>query len=178
MGNGLALGWELSEELRDGAAGAGIDGLGSDFVEGNEDEGALGEARVRDLKTIFADDEIAVEDEVEIESARTVENACRAIAAEVALDCKQSVKQLVGSEMGFKRDDGVEEARLIGETDGSGGVERGAGGDATKGGKALDGGGERSVGRAGGAGKVGAKGNVGGHTGTRLARLRVGESAW
>ncbi len=73
--------------------------------------------------------------------------------------------------IGFKSDDGVEEARLIGEADGSRGIKRRTRGDAAQRANVLEGRGERSIWRPGGAGKVGAEGDVGeGH-----ALLRVAE---
>ncbi len=65
---------EFFEELRDGLAAAGIAEIGCDFVEGDEDEGTLGEARMGDFEAGFAKDEIAVEENVEIEGARAIGN--------------------------------------------------------------------------------------------------------
>jgi len=60
--------------------------LRSDFVERDEDEGALGKARMRDLEIEFADDEITDEENVEIESAGAVGDAGGTVASKLALD--------------------------------------------------------------------------------------------
>lgn len=165
LGEGFVAPREIQEELRDGAAGAGIAGMGSDFVQRDEDEGALGEARVRDFQAGLADDQIAVEENVEVEGTGAVGDLSGAVAAKVALDREESGEEIARGKIRFEGDDGVEEAGLInkawGETDRGGGVERGARGDAAEGGEALGGGGERGFGRAGGAGQVGAEGDVG-----------------
>lgn len=135
-------------------------GAGRDFVERNEDEGPLGEVRMGNLEIEFAEDEIVVEKKVEVESAWAVGNACGTVAAELALDGEEGMEKLIRDETGFKRDNGVEEARLIGEPDRRGGKERGACCDAAKGVEARGGSGERGFGSAGRAGQVGAEGDV------------------
>ncbi len=152
---------EFFEELRDGLAAAGIAEIGCDFVEGDEDKGALGEARMGDFEAGFAEDEIAVEENVEIEGARAIGDACGAVAAEFAFDEENGAKQFEWRQSGFEGDHGVEEAGLIDDADGRGGVERGARGDAAERSETDGGGGERGFGRAGGTGQVGAEGDVG-----------------
>ena len=110
----------------------------------------------------FVQDHVAEEEEVEIERAGAVGDACGAVAPEVFLDGEQALEQRARGEACFKRDDGVEEAGLLGEADGRGGVERGARGDVAEGGEALGCGGECGLRRAGVAGQVGAHANVGG----------------
>jgi hypothetical protein len=63
--------------------------------------------------------------------------------------------------MRFESYNGIREAGLRFESDGRGGVERGARGDAAKSGEAFSSGGERGLRRAGRAEKVGAEGDVG-----------------
>lgn len=77
---------ESLEDLGNGAAGTGIVKTRGDFVEGNEDEGALSESRVRELKSVKAEDEVVVKNEIEIEGARTVGDGEEAVAAEGELD--------------------------------------------------------------------------------------------
>ena len=151
------MGKQALKQLCHSISRAGIVEAGRDFIERNEDEGPLGEVRMGDLEIEFAEDEIVVEKKVEVESAGAVGNAGRTVAAEFALDGEQGMEKLIRDETGFERDNGVEEARLIGEPDGRGGVERGARCDAAKGGEARGGRGERGFGRAGGAGQVGAE---------------------
>ncbi len=156
----IGVGREIAEELRDGEAGAGFAKLRSDFVKRNEDEGTLGEARMGNFEIELPEDEIAVEKNVEIERAGAVGNGSRAVAAEFTLDCEQGVEKLTRGEVGFKRDNGVEEAGLIGKADGSGGVERRPGGDVAEVCKVVDGMSECGFRRAVEAGKVGAEGDV------------------
>ena len=122
--------------------------MGRDFIERHEDEGALGEARVRDLKAGVCEDHVAVENKVEIEGAGAVGRAGGAIAAEFEFDGEKRVEQIAWGKMGFKSDNGVYEAGLVGESDGRGGVERGTHGDVAERGEALGGGGESGFGRA------------------------------
>ena len=106
--------------------------MGSDFGEGDEDEGALGEAGMRDFEIELRKDEVVVEEEIKVEGAGAVGEGGGAVTAEAALDGEKSVKERARCEIGFKGNDGVEEAGLIGKADGRGGVERGAGGDAAE----------------------------------------------
>ena len=126
---------------------------------------------MRDFKAGLGEHETAIEEDVEVEGAGSVGDGSGAIASEGALDGEKSVEKWARRKIGFKSDDGVEEARLIGEADGLSGIERGTRGDAAERANLLKGRGERSIGRPGGAGKVGAESDVGeGH-----ALLRVAE---
>jgi hypothetical protein len=135
--------------------------MGRNFVQGNKNKGALGKARVRNFESRFAEHKIAVENEIEIESTRAVGDGVEAVAAEFLLDGEKCAEKLERGERRFKRESGVEEARLIGEADGRGGVERRAGCDAAERGEAREGGGKGCIGGAGGAGNVRAEGDVG-----------------
>jgi len=115
---------------------------------------------MRNLKAGLREDEIAVEENVEVEGAGTVWDGGGAITTEETLDEKEGGEEGSRSECGVKDDDGVEEAGLIGEADGGGGIEPGTRGDASDGRELLEGSGERGVGMAGEAGKVGAEGYV------------------
>ncbi len=146
--------------------------LGCDFSERDEDEGTLRQAGMRNFQTGFGESEIAEEENVEVEGARTVGYGARAIAPEEALNGEKSLKKWMRCEIGFKCDDGVKEARLIGQADGLSGVERRTRGDAAEPGDLVECRGERGVGRAGGAGKVCAESDVGeGHADLRVAEL-------
>ncbi len=109
--------------MRDGSAAVGIAQVGRDFVQRDEDEGALGEARMRDFKAGLAEDEIVVEENVEIEGARAVRNTGGAVAAEFTLDEENGAKQFERRQSCFESYDRVEKAGLIGEAHGLGGVE-------------------------------------------------------
>lgn len=104
----------------------------SDFGKGHENEGALVKTGMRDFEAGQVEDEIAVEDKVEVKGARTLGDAGGTIAAEFLLDFKQLAQEFEWREQGFESEHGVEEARLVDEADGGGGVERGAGRDAAK----------------------------------------------
>ena len=129
--------------------------------EGDENEGALVEARVRDFKGGLVQNEVTINDDVEIEGTGAVLNSGRTVAAEVAFNGEERAKEFERGERGIEGDNGVEEAGLADETDGSSGVERGAAGDAAEGGEATEGCGECGVWRADGAGEVGTEGDVG-----------------
>jgi len=128
---------------------------------------------MRNLEAGLGEHETAIEEDVEVESARAVGDGGGTIASEESLNGEKSIKEWVRREIGFKSDDGVQEARLIGEANGLGGIERGTRDDVAERANVLESCGERGIGRAGGAGKVGAEGDVGeGH-----ALLRVAEVA-
>ena len=143
--------------------------IGRDFVQRHENEGAVGKTRVRDFKAGLAKNHIAIEQDVEIERAWAVGRARGAIAAEFELDSENAIQQFLRRKMRFEGDHRVREAGLIRESDGRGGVERGACGDAANNGQAFGGSGERGLRRAGRAEKVGAERNVGeGHPDNRV----------
>lgn len=116
-----------------GLPGAGIAEIGRDLVEGNENEGAFGKAGVGQLKTGCADDQIAIEEQVKVERAGAVGRVTGTVAAEFVLNIEEGGEEIARGEMGLKHEDGVREAGLISKADRSGGVERGAGGDASEG---------------------------------------------
>lgn len=117
-------------------------------------------------------DEVSVEQDVEIEGARAIEYAGRAVAAEFALDEEERVEERGRGEIGFEGHDSVDEARLRGESHRRGGVKGGTADDAADGGKAIDGGGEGSLRRPGGTSDVGAHPDVSGLHVLRVTRTR------
>jgi hypothetical protein len=133
---------------------------------------------MRDLQIELADDEIADEENIEIESAGAVRDSGGTVAAKLALDGVQSVKKPVGGETGLEHDNGVEEARLAGQADGCGGIERGTGGDAAEGPETRCGRDQGSFRRASAAGQVGAESDVGeGHVNLKVSEVGdVGEA--
>jgi hypothetical protein len=90
----------IGEELRGGEAGAWINGIGGDFDKGDEDEGALGEAGMREFEVELREDEISVEEEIKVESTGAVGEGGGAVAAEVALDGKERVEEDARREIG------------------------------------------------------------------------------
>jgi len=123
-GGRFAIGRQAGEELGHGTPGAGIAQVRRDFMERDEDKGALGKAWMRDFQGGFAENQVAIEEDVEIERARAVGKSCDAVAAEFALEGEKSAKELERAKIGLKGNDSVEKSGLIGETDGRGGVER------------------------------------------------------
>lgn len=164
-------GSQIGEELGGGEFGGRNAKVRSDFGKGDEDEGALGKAGMRDFEAGLVQDEIAIEEDVEVESARAVGPGGGAVAAKEALDGKKCVEKGTRGEIGFKGNDGVEKARLIGETDRGSGIERRTRPDVSNGRELRERCSEGGIGRAGGAGKVGSEGNVGDRHGTRVAEL-------
>ncbi len=73
---------------------------------------------MRDFEGGLADDEVAVEEDVEVEGAGTVGEGGGAVAAEVALDGEEGVEEWARGERGFECDDGVKEAGLINDAGG------------------------------------------------------------
>jgi hypothetical protein len=126
-------GREIREELCGGEAGTRVAEIGSDFGEGYEDEGALREAGMRNFEAGLREDEVGVEENVEVEGARAVGDSGRAITTEETLDEKEGCEEGARSQRGIKGDDSIEEAGLIGEADGGGGIQRGTRGDASDG---------------------------------------------
>ena len=108
------------------------------------------------------EDEIAVEQDVQVEGARAVGEAGGAVTAEVALDGQQLGEQPLRIEFRLQSDDGIDEARLRGKAHRLSGVKRRAGGEAAQGLKAQRGRGERGWRWTSGAGQVGTHPDVGG----------------
>jgi len=145
-----------------GFAGAGVEGLGIDFGEGDKDEGALGEAGVGNFEAGGGQDQVVVEEDVEVEGSGAVLEAGGAVAAEFVFNCQKPVEQGLRREIGFEGNNGVDKARLAGKPDGLGAVEGGSGDNMAQGFEALGGGGEGGLWRACLTGEVGAQGDVGG----------------
>jgi len=141
--------------------------LRCDLAERDEDEGAFGEAGVGNDKTGPTDNEVAIEQDVQVEGARAIGDAGGAVTPKVLFDEEQGAEEFKGGQVCLKRGGGIEKAGLLGEADGLGGVERGAGKYAAKGVEARSRGSQRGIWGSGGAGQVGAHSDVGGaHTAT------------
>ena len=134
--------------------------MGGNLSERDKDEGALGKAWMRDFEAVLADVLAIEHKDVEVERARTIGDAGRAVAAELVLDGEQGLQQSVWGKVCFKRNDGVEEAGLGGKAYRLGGVKRGLGSDVADGCEARNGSGESCFRRPGAAGKVGAEADV------------------
>jgi hypothetical protein len=118
------------EEGGDVAMQQGVDGGGGDLGEGQKDEGALVEARVRDEEARRGDDAVLVEQEVEVEGAGGGVLAGGAHAAMGGFDGKQGLEQGLVGERGLEGDGGVQ---VVGRgSDGGGLPHRRAGDDAAE----------------------------------------------
>lgn len=103
--------------------------LRSNLGQWNENKGALMHTWMRQLQRGRIQDYIAKEDQVEIEGAGAVGDAVAAVAAEIALDGQEAVKQRLGIKIGVECDSGVQKGRLVRVAHGLGGVAAGSGGD-------------------------------------------------
>ena len=117
---------------------------------------------MRNLKAGLADPLVSIHKDIQVQGARAIANCGEAITPEFLFQPKQPVEQGTGVEIGFESHDGVEETGLVGETDGFGGVERGAGNDASERFQPFSGGGKGGFGVSGGAVNVRAHTDVGG----------------
>ena len=128
----MGSGNKTLKPLCHGCAGPWVAGLGRNLRQRDERKGALGEPRVWNFEPRLAHGHAVHEQDIQIERARAIGDGGRAVAAELALQAEQRLEQRARGEIGFERDGGIEKARLGGETDRRGGVERGAGGDAAQ----------------------------------------------
>lgn len=78
--SGLA-GAKTRQQLGDGGVVARRHNLRSDLVEGNEDEGPLGQARMRNLQVGFTEAKVSKHQDIQIEAARSVAHAGGAITS-------------------------------------------------------------------------------------------------
>ena len=123
--------------------------LWRDLVEGNEDECALGQAGMRNLKIGFTEVKISQQYNIQVQGAGAIAHAGGAVTAEFALDFEQRIEKAMRGEAGFKRDDRIQKPGLVGEADGRGGIERGAVNDAAcRGFEPASRGGQRGGGRS------------------------------
>ena len=116
---------------------------------------------MRNLQARFADDQIIEEQNVQIQRARTIDEAGRPVAAKVLFDGHEPVKQLVRRKVCFESNGGIEKAWLRCEAHRLGAVERGASRNVAKGLKAQSGGSERRLRRSGPTGQITAHPDVG-----------------
>ena len=149
------------EQLRHDFAVAGIDSLRRDFAERNKDECTLGETRMGNLQARFTDSKVSKQKDIQIERSGSVWNAGGTVAAKLPFDGQQRVKESARDKVCVKRDDGVGEARLLGEAYGFSGVERRARDNTAVRFEAKKRGSQCCRWRSGLAGKVGAHSDVG-----------------
>lgn len=103
-------------QLCHGCAPAWVEGSGSNLVQRDKDESALGQPRMRNLEAGLVHNLIAIKQQIEIERARPIRDSSGTVAAKFALDLKQRIEQFARTKRRFKSDDGIDEARLIAKT--------------------------------------------------------------
>lgn len=94
------------------------------LMKRHEHKCALRQPWMRNLEIVLAQNQIAEQENVEVERARAIPEPSRAVPSEVALQIEQSTQQLARSKMGLKPHNGVEKSRLIGKAHRRRGVKR------------------------------------------------------
>ena len=112
------------------------------------------------LKTRLADLQVPEYQNIQIERTRPVAIACGAVAAKLQFNAEQAFEQGMRVKISLKHDHRVEKMRLIGETDGLGGIQRRARRDASERLEAQTRGGQRGLGWPCSAGTVCAHSDV------------------
>jgi hypothetical protein len=140
--------------MGDGSMEGGMLESGGDFGEGGEDEAAFVQGGVGKGEIGCLHDEIAVEQEVEVDDARAFGWGGGAVSTHGVLDGEEVVEEVEWGESCVEEGGGVEEAGLVEVANGVGGVEGGYGGDVTEGGEAAEGFAEVGVGWAEERGKI------------------------
>ncbi len=115
---------------------------------------------MRNFQACFMNAQISYHQDIQIKRARTVQQARGAITAVISFEIEQAVKEGARCHPGFESNDSVHETRLLGESNGLGGIERRACNDAADGFEAGSGCGQRSLGRPSGAGEIRAHSDV------------------
>lgn len=85
---------------------------------------ALRQPRMRNFEIVLAQNQIAEQENVQVERARAIPEPRRAVAAKLALQVEQGMQQLARSKIGLKPHNGIEKSRLIGKAYRSGGIKR------------------------------------------------------
>ena len=99
--------------------------LGFDFGKGREYKCALVHGWMRQREFGAGEDEVVVEQQVEVDNARTFGWSGGAVAAHGVLDGEKSVKEIKRSKRCFEQSCGVYELRLVEIADRSCGVKAG-----------------------------------------------------
>jgi hypothetical protein len=69
---------------------------------------------MRNRKTVLAQYQVTIKKNVQVQRARAVLNAGRAVAAKRTLHLQQRLEQRARREIGFERDRRIQKARLLG----------------------------------------------------------------
>lgn len=163
---------QCGEQVGEGFAEDGVAQLGGDLAERFQHKAALGERGVREGEDGCPQDEIVDEQEVEIEGARAFGEVVSAVAAVALFHVEEEAEQRFGIEAGLEQHGGVDEGRLVCQSDGFGEVERGLGEEASGGGQLGHGGEQRLPRLSDGGGEIGSESDGGQAHGGRLAGHR------
>lgn len=163
-----ALVVQIGEQGGDGCAEQGMTKFGGNLGQRRENEAALGEAGMRQGEPGRADDEVAEQEQVEIERARAVGQVTGAVATVVAFRGEEEVEQRFRIERGGQGDGCVHKGGLVCKADGFGAVERGSRSDCAGASEIVHRGDDGLLGRAGGRGEIGSErnGSQAGHKAT------------
>lgn len=123
------------EELIHSRMETGNNNLRRNLVQWYENEGAVCQARVRNLKVRSTKLKVSHHQDIQVEGTRAVGNTGGPVPAEFLLNLEESLEEGTGGKGRVKFDHGVEKAGLIGESYGLGGIERGAADHSAEGGE-------------------------------------------
>jgi hypothetical protein len=112
------------EQLLDGLSTAGINRARRNLVEWDQDESALGQPRMGNLKAGLADSEVPYQQDIQVERPGSVEDAGSPVPAKLLFDGQKPSQQLSRLQFCFQRHHGVGEPWLLGESYGIGAVKR------------------------------------------------------
>ena len=106
--------------------------VGCQFDERDDDEVALVHPRVRNFQPGLADPLVPIHQNIQIQRARAVANACLPIPPEFFFDPQQALEQGSRAQIGLQCDHRIQKARLVGKSHRSGGIQGGSPGQASE----------------------------------------------
>ena len=119
-----AVSSKLVEQLCHGSSVTGNDSLRRNLAERHQHKRPLCQPGMRNLQSRLADFEIAQEQNVQVQRARSVRESRRPVAAKLLLDGQQPIEQFARLQLRFQRHHRVHKPRLRGKAHRRGGVER------------------------------------------------------
>lgn len=96
------------------------------FIEGHKDKCALRQPGVGKVEAGLVDDEVAKQQQIQIEGAGSVRNTCGTVAPKLALDGQQPFEKLARAQAGLDAYNRIHEAGLVGQAHRFSRVEGGA----------------------------------------------------
>lgn len=104
--------WKGGKEFGDGEVEDRMAKIRSDLGQRGEHEPAPRHLRMRDAEFFLREDEIAVEQQIEVEHARSLGRGSGAVAAEANLQREEHAQQKLGRQSGIERSHGIDEGGL------------------------------------------------------------------